>query len=519
MKYNNINILSPIGLMKYYIEYTTDIKSRDSIINDSCYLSTATGNKVTRFEQVVDKKDDDVHTKTQFYCGRNFFGYINAEQSFILHKNYKKSYINIYFPEFSVDTYVKDVGYAVSVSIWIHGKKIDLGSYLIKRQNIIATDSIKTFVNNKYYEYCTIEIPNPWELIYSDDWKAFRQDICGEPVYGGTNELNNTGAIINVSLHPVKKTNNSNSSEIYKEIDGFEGGQNSLNLTESSNDYLSFNIEENSKSSVGDNMIIKTYPKFNRSYSTNGGQGLEDFKQYIHETYMVNDFKMILEIYLQDKENVYRYTAININSPWNEISMFDLKDINDNIMFMFNDWNDYKDGMYIQINLNFCDVESDEYLFYINSNTINITKELFKYLIKDSCDVKLINLNDVDMEVKEINTVNKVEKQVINIERPTDYKSNIIKPVFFKAYSLNNLVLHSEVTEQVCINLDRYKSKVDSFILKIGSVNINEYGRSAAGIIFKINAGALYSEPNSGIFYILNEDNELVTSGNYIFER
>ena len=38
-----------------------------------------------------------------------------------------------------------------------------------------------------------------------------------------------------------------------------------------------------------------------------------------------------------------------------------------------------------------------------------------------------------------------------------------------------DLLIHPQVTENICINLDSYKTKVDSFVLKIGDSLIKEY--------------------------------------------
>lgn len=104
------------------------------------------------------------------------------------------------------------------------------------------------------------------------------------------------------------------------------------------------------------------------------------------------------------------------------------------------------------------------------------------------------------------------------MERPDDYKANIIKPVFFRSRDLGNLIVHPEVTEQICINLDAYKSKVNSFILQLEGISFPEQGRTAAGVIFKIIGNRLPKSKTSGLYYILSQDSELVTTGKYTYE-
>ena len=94
-----------------------------------------------------------------------------------------------------------------------------------------------------------------------------------------------------------------------------------------------------------------------------------------------------------------------------------------------------------------------------------------------------------------------------------DYKANIVKPVFVKVQEADSISLHRSVIENIVINLDKYKNKVDAFILKIGDANYYEIGRINTGIIFKIVGTSLPQE--NGLYYILNEDGELVTTGKY----
>ena len=118
-----------------------------------------------------------------------------------------------------------------------------------------------------------------------------------------------------------------------------------------------------------------------------------------------------------------------------------------------------------------------------------------------------------------INAVNKVQQNIIQMERPDDYKANIIKPIFFRARELGGLVIHPAVTEQISINLDQYKSKVSRFMLKVEDTTFVEFGRTASGVVFKIVGVNLPNKKTSGLYYILDQDGELVTTGQYIYEQ
>ena len=117
------------------------------------------------------------------------------------------------------------------------------------------------------------------------------------------------------------------------------------------------------------------------------------------------------------------------------------------------------------------------------------------------------------MEVNNYKVVNVIENKIVSVERPSDYRANIYKPIFVKVQETDSIRLHSAVTENIVINLDAYKNKVNSFILKVGDTNYYEIGRINSGIVFKVVGNSLPSE--DGIYYILNEDGELVTSGKY----
>lgn len=445
--------------------------------------------------------------------------YIENESRNISEPQYNTSSLNIYFPCFSVDTYVPSVKYVVDVSTRINGIYVELCSKLLSRNNCLAVDNIKRFSNEEYFEYQSIEIINPWYLVYGDDWKAFRQNVCGEKNISGTDkEQNNTGSLLNISIHPVKQSSTDSLGRgVYTEIDNYRGGQNSINIVDDNKDYLRFSIHENHKV-VGETFSIIPTLTYNDSYDRTP----EGFQLYMEETYGLNDFKLLVECVLQDNEDIYGYTTLNLDNPfetaWNP---YDIVDANGNHILWFNGWGEYKEGMYIHMILHVCTTDSlESSVLYLDANKIILTPELFRYLIKINGIVdNNINIDNIDMKIYNINAVNKIQQNVIQVERPDDYKANIIKPVFFRTQQIGNIIIHPDVTEQVCINLDNYKSKVDSFIIKIEGVNFVEYGRNNSGIIFKITGQSLPGSVQSGTYYILNQDSEVVTSGKYTYER
>ena len=81
------------------------------------------------------------------------------------------------------------------------------------------------------------------------------------------------------------------------------------------------------------------------------------------------------------------------------------------------------------------------------------------------------------------------------------------------------MVFHPAVVENICINLDQYKAKVDKFVLKLEGCSFTEIGRTSAGVIFKIDGRSLPNMITSGLYYILNSSGELVTTGKYMYEE
>ena len=117
-----------------------------------------------------------------------------------------------------------------------------------------------------------------------------------------------------------------------------------------------------------------------------------------------------------------------------------------------------------------------------------------------------------------INAVNKNIVETIKMDNISDYKSHIIQPVFVRVRESSNIIIHKGVNENICINLDQYKSKVSRFIIKIGDNSFKQTSSTAQGIIFKINGAMLKDIDSSGTYYILNEEYELVTTGKYTCE-
>ena len=232
--FTNINIIDSEHVFNYIIEY------------DRSSLTTRANSGPELHYMMGDMKDDiylclgeDVYERNEnvWYKLDNEFNYNHLPQY------YKTCNMSLYFPNYSVDCLTPGISYSLSISLKIGAKIVHLGSVIINRIDALACDSVKTFMNQHYYEKYTIQIIDPYELMYADEWDGFRKNICGETV-----DSNNEGSTIYISLHPIQSIENS-----YIKHDSYVGGQNSIVLSKDSSDFLNLNIHSNTNNRLYNN--------------------------------------------------------------------------------------------------------------------------------------------------------------------------------------------------------------------------------------------------------------------------
>lgn len=435
----------------------------------------------------------------------------------------KTSNIKVYIPTHQLTTYFKKVRYALTVNTWINGVKIDLGSFIFNPIDTIAVPggAIKRG-NNEYYEYIDFEIIDPFYVTYSDDFIQFRNNVCHEPL-----GINNTGSTLYVSLFVVDAD-----TEGYTVKDGIIGGCTTFNIS-GNNDYLALSIS-NSLEPHG----IKFDLTVNGEYTW--------LLDYLYETYgiRVAHSDIMYELVLktnasQSQGNVngiiigptQSYTephncAVGCRYAPTQVMSYDyIRSISaptpseqlngaidrTGIKNFFSSWDAFEEGWSFVGSMNVYDNEGVEILNLV-SNELPVTQELFSTIVNGGAE-KIIDIED--MQITTYNVVNKIENKIIKLERNGDSKDNIMQPVFFRAKDLEMLTLHPLVTETISINLDDYKSKVDKFVLLIGNCRFEQIGANKYGILFKIQANRLSNDIVSGTYYVLNENDELVSSGKY----
>lgn len=438
---------------------------------------------------------------------------------------FKTCKISVFFPRYSLETNNNGIKYAFNIYIWVNGFKVILGSYLLNRFNAAArTSDLKEL--SDHFEEISIDVIDPKSLIYDDEWKVFRETICKE-----RNFSNYVGTALCFDLEPVEYDEETNQ---YLNIISCSGGRNSIVLEDKEEDemYLSIN-HNNFKDSIDDQPFINCKLNFNNSYTYD----MDGLKEYLMETYNVNveDVQLSYDLSLRNEDDIYFYNSesgikdlsykfYNID----EISMNDFERISWEWIDTYEQQNSAP--LYLQAMCNIyikSNADEDFRLFlYFKSNSIPFTQILCSYFVSprskvfdqldDFWSIKKVNLQNLDMNYYSINAVNKTENIIKHFDYVSqDSKSNIVQPIFYQTQPLSSLTIHRSVNENIAINLDQYKSKVKRFKLKIGNALVYEAGRVKTGIIFIVKANQIAGIDSAGVYYVLNENNDVITSGNY----
>lgn len=397
------------------------------------------------------------------------------------------SHIELLIPQSNITVYEAGVRYALTVSIWIAGHQVCLYSGIINPLDATACSCIERSLGNTYYESVTIHMIDPESLIYSDEWKAWREGICKE--VPGTN---NAGSCLNICLAAVSIIDNQ-----YIPISGYNVCQSAMPISGAIR-FLSAHITQEHFRTV-------MHLDYNSAYE----RSEEGLLEYLHETYGIEmPLSCRTSLIIADHDNIYKYIAHDKDEVLVE-DEFTVDEIG------FKTWDEYKDGMMISVIYTIYKESVDQPLLEFKSNAICLMPEIFSYMVNTS-STRNIDLSLVDMNVIDIHAVNKVVQNIVSVDRPDDYKANIQKPVFISSQKSSSITIHPSVIENISINLDAYKNKVDIFSIRIGDMSFKESGRIASGVIFRIDGSLIGKDlPSSGLYYILDNDGVMITSGKY----
>lgn len=164
------------------------------------------------------------------------------------------------------------------------------------------------------------------------------------------------------------------------------------------------------------------------------------------------------------------------------------------------------------------------------SPILMITKESLKYTINEKSDTRLLlqlkQDEENNMDKNNFNFINTINCRIVksNSDEPQtrlgkqQSKPRIIyKPIFFRTQDLQNIILRSNIKQNIGISLPSYVNKVDGFVIKIESKQYHETGRTGSFVLFNIDASEINSL--SGKYDLLsNDDSSYISSGNFTIQ-
>lgn len=258
-----------------------------------------------------------------------------------------------------------------------------------------------------------------------------------------------------------------------------------------------------------------------RIYST-------DFSKYKSLSEKAKDYEDLKEI-LGDSLEMVKYTCIvssdylSKNIIHEEISYSDRVD---DFLFpmkdLFSKWSQVPDNVYVRLIMEDRAIGKN-----CSSPTVLFTKDKLKYTINEQQYTRLsIKKKETDIDDMNKENFNFISNMNCRIVKSNDDKQQIqknsvqpriiYKPIFFKVQDLQNIVLRSNMSQNIGISLSSYVNKVDEFILSIGENKWHETSRTSSFVIFNVNSKLI--KEATGKYDILTSDNEYLSTGNYTIE-
>ena len=258
-----------------------------------------------------------------------------------------------------------------------------------------------------------------------------------------------------------------------------------------------------------------------RIYST-------DFSKYKSLSEKAKDYEDLKEI-LGDSLEMVKYTCIvssdylSKNIIHEEISYSDRVD---DFLFpmkdLFSKWSQVPDNVYVRLIMEDRAIGKN-----CSSPTVLFTKDKLKYTINEQqytrLSIKKKETDIDDMNKENFNFISNINCRIVKsnddkqqIQKNSVQPRIIYKPIFFKVQDLQNIVLRSNMPQNIGISLSSYVNKVDEFILSIGENKWHESSRTSSFVIFNVNSKLI--KEATGKYDILTSDNEYLSTGNYTIE-
>ena len=481
--------------------------------------------------------DVDPSNKTSYLFSNSYSSYLiknendwyNITLDGTSYQGQKQATIRLYFPQYSVDTFSNKSKYILTLCTYIHGIEVQLGNFEFERKDALACAPVRFDGMDEYYEYMDFHIINPYSLLFSSDTGPIRESL------GCPTDSNYVSSLLHVCLFVVDE-----SEDGYIKKDGWTGGQNSIMVGDPAD------LQSHAKYNIQDRTIDLDVT-FNEEY--------DDLLDYFTETYGLERVAAVIQYIVSDSDDVYYeqsklYETIedadfhfnididegSVLDPRADAPSFDNSYIDSfdayttpyySGVVYFDSRDNWKPGLKIQSSIMFYDASHEYDLNFpfitIMSNKLYLTPELFVYMVNENRGVgdnlipTVINLETLDMDNVNLKATNKIIQNV-QVVTPTDStKKHLLQPVFYQTRNIENIILHPAVTENIALNLDSYKGNVDRFKLQIEGVIFNEVGRTSKGVVFKVVGNMLPKEANEGTMYVLDQNNDLVTTGKYVY--
>lgn len=461
-------------------EYTDFLVPNQYVLLDT----SETAQKIGEHCVVLSKSLDTLYRSTNTWqVGR----FSEETQNYGFPDNIHKREITVIVPDYTPSTYDSSIAYAVDVVTRIGLTQIVLASKIFYRRELLSLPKPFQEAGYSYHQYITFEILDPWDLCYSDEYRTFREQFCYETDY-----TNNCGALLDIEITPVEENS---SLTGWIPSTQYSSGRNLILLSERDSDYLTLNLEETVDQG---RTIYRSTLNFNSAFDG-------DLRTYFAETYFLDIDYMIPEIVVMDTDNIYKLVDLPEDRGLSTIVEFTTDGLR------FDSWNDYVEGMFLVSTFRLFSTEGTE-VMDIKSNPLPLYPEKFSALVGEE-----LIIDDTHMEITNLDVVNKIEKKIISVNRPDEYKSNIVKPVFYRAFPAESIELHSTVSFNIGVDLDQYKTKIDSFSIQIEGLTFPEVGRVPGYVLFKIDGEQLPKTNPTGTYYILDGEGVLVTTGKYSF--
>ena len=258
-----------------------------------------------------------------------------------------------------------------------------------------------------------------------------------------------------------------------------------------------------------------------RIYST-------DFSKYKALSERAKDYEELKEI-LGDSLEMVKYTCIvssdylSKNIIHEEISYSDRVD---DFLFpmkdLFSKWSQVPDNVYVRLIMEDRAIGKN-----CSSPTVLFTKDKLKYTINEQqytrLSIKKKETDIDDMNKENFNFISNMNCRIVKsnddnqqIQKNSVQPRIIYKPIFFKVQDLQNIVLRSNMSQNIGISLSSYVNKIDEFILSIGENKWHESSRTSSFVIFNVNSKLI--KEATGKYDILTSDNEYLSTGNYTIE-